>query len=128
MGDQGARFLVIADASGATPLHHACRSPETNVESIRFLVEQAPETIRQTDNAGNLPIHTACAFQSSLDIVKYLHQTNATSITTLNHQRLSPFQVAAREYANLDSGSRDVVFYLLRADPGFVLALAGHLP
>ena len=121
-GTQGVLFLVIADASGAPPLCHACCSDATHVKSIRLLVAQAPETILQTDNAGNLPIFVPSSHHP------YTLSSTFTKQNYFYHDLEPPASLAFPSGCSGVGELRDVVFYLQRADPGFVLQLTGHLP
>ena len=84
MESAGLNLSSRGDVTGALPLHIACQNPNTPIQLIEFLVERDPSTVRQTDNSGNLPIHSMCTFRPSLHKVKYLLSRDAESATSLN--------------------------------------------
>ena len=65
----------VADDEGMTPLHVACKNASLN--SIRLLVEAAPDSVRSPCNGGYTPLHRLC-MNRSIDkaeknqILKYL--------------------------------------------------------
>ena len=59
------------DNGGRTPFHLACRY-NTNLEIIKYLVDQKKCDLKEKDNFGETPFHLACQYNTNLEIIKYL--------------------------------------------------------
>mmetsp|Transcript_11558 Transcript_11558/g.28465 ORF Transcript_11558/g.28465 Transcript_11558/m.28465 type:complete len:95 (-) Transcript_11558:260-544(-) len=55
--------LKCIDDIARVPLHLACRSTHVTVATVQSLVEGWPESSRQNDYEGSLPIHLLCRNQ-----------------------------------------------------------------
>lgn len=70
------------------PVHLACGSGKTtSIESAKFLLEQWPESIKEPDGDGDLPVHHAVKRKTgALELTKYLVDQWPDSIKHKSHR------------------------------------------
>lgn len=57
-----------------TPIHYVVRAnPPT--ELVERLLQLAPDTAKVQDNGGNLPLHYACMYRASSDVIKIIFES-----------------------------------------------------
>ena len=64
----GVGTLSARDNDGNMPLHRLCRS-QPPVQVVKYILDQAPETVQKRTGGGDLPVTLACKFSASLDVV-----------------------------------------------------------
>ena len=60
------------DQYSMTPLHLCCKSAGTPYDIIEHLVRANPNTVRDQEHQGLLPLHYACAYGLSLEVLTLL--------------------------------------------------------
>jgi len=90
--------LQISNIDGAVPLHLLCRSSCASVRVFEFLVEQYPDSILARDGSGNLPIHTACHWSASSQVIRFLAEKDNTTlhISNKDYTEALPIHLACR--------------------------------
>jgi ankyrin repeat protein len=56
---------------GLLPLQVACQY-EAPLDVIKFLVEQWPDAVKETNQNGFLPLHIACSNKAPLEVIQFL--------------------------------------------------------
>ena len=68
-------WLSKQDHDGWLPLHHAIRHhtirDAASLETVRFLLQEEPESLQVADNKGRTPLHIACRY-SHITLIKAL--------------------------------------------------------
>lgn len=89
--------------SGSTLLHVA--SQQRNLENVKHLLKcSSPNSLKQKDKLGNLPLHYACT--SSLEMVKLFGPITMEDLHTLNNDGFAPVHLA------IESNRVKIVEYL----------------
>jgi len=85
---------VVVDRRGRTPLHFAVgnedRSPDP--ASVRILAETG--AARRADENGSLPMHYACAYGASVEVLKILLESVPSSTTAVDFKGRTPLHFA----------------------------------
>lgn len=117
--DASPATLEVKDSRGRLPLHNALH----NIEHVNALLALAPTAVREPDGAGDMPLHLAAQYSSSVDVVQALLAVDRTVANELS-RGCSPLQLAAQSNA-----AKDVVDVLLACtDPSIARAAwAGRL-
>ena len=89
----------VAGDSGRLPLHFACGNKNGSIGIIRLLID-APESVRHTDNSGDLPLHRLCHNNyldetAALQILDLLLEKHPDSIRHTNNNGHLPIHIAA---------------------------------
>lgn len=111
-----ARFASHAGSDGMTALHLACQHQCRDAEVVETLVEADPQVLLVRENHGMVPLHYACRFQASSEIVGLLLQL---------HPRLGHAAVSTRDrkgrtplyYAEQHGAPTDVIAMLREINP-----------
>ena len=88
--------MTTPDENGQLPLHAALQNNVT-LGSIKLLVKGNPSAVQSPDNSGALPLHIACQHhESSLSVVEYLLDLDATTLHTVDFDHNSVLHYACR--------------------------------
>eukprot|EP00956_Cyclotella_meneghiniana_P025306 scaffold52590_cov23-Cyclotella_meneghiniana.AAC.4 len=123
------------DDRGLTLLHAAAGSRGS--EFCKLLVKMKPDLVRTADIDGELPVHTACSFNSNGETTKYLLCSYPESINIPDSEGYCPLHyffrnlTSDRAGANISEQDLDVLRLLLHNDQGAVSKptnISGDLP
>jgi len=95
----------IRDKEGFLPLHHLCWSHETNVllADVELLVAAWPYALRvATTKRGMLPLHVACQYQVSTDVILFLIESYPLAAKVRNKRGELPLHIMAAASEKLD--------------------------
>uniref|UniRef100_A0A7S4MNM5 Ion transport domain-containing protein n=1 Tax=Odontella aurita TaxID=265563 RepID=A0A7S4MNM5_9STRA len=94
----GGKKLVAENVEGrhlATPLHLVCcRDPPPDV--VEVLIQASARPVQWPDANGMLPIHAACMYRASAEVVKLLVDAFPESLCKLDDKRRTPLHWATR--------------------------------
>lgn len=79
---------------GMLPIHFACSLKYNHLQNIQLLVKKQPESIKQVDDRGWLPIHYCAYNNRSGEIMSYLIQTYPQGCYEVNKKGQLPFHLA----------------------------------
>ena len=83
----GFREIKKADYSGMTALFRACGF-STPSDIVQYLIDLQPENLTRCSLIGKLPLHEACTYMMSLDIVQLLlKQKKCAKLQVLGQDR-----------------------------------------
>jgi ankyrin repeat protein len=99
----------------ANPGHLICAERNPNMDVVRCLFNFYPRMASTKDNCGDLPIHYAARYTSSIEVIRYLLQSNPTSTRHRGEGDLVPLQCS---FFNETSNRLAIKLCLLEADPG----------
>lgn len=99
----------------ANPGHLICAERNPNMEVVRSLFNFYPRMASTKDNCGDLPIHYAARYTSSIEVIRYLLQANPSSTRQRGEGDLVPLQCS---FFNETENRLAVKLCLLDADPG----------
>ena len=112
------------DDMGVTLLHHAAGS--SGPKFCKLLVKMKPDLVRTADIDGELPVHTACSFNSNGETTKYLLCSYPESINIPDSEGYCPLHyfflnlTSARVGTNISEQDLDVLRLPLHNDRGAV--------
>ena len=131
--------LSHRDDNGFLPIHHALNSalpsspssPSSQLDLIKFLIEQAPESILDSTSSGALPLHLACRRfgnddDGQLSVVQYLVKLYPESLGHRDCRGSFPLHYALLSHTNMH-----ILRFLTERYPlalEFVNPGMGHLP
>lgn len=98
------RFKEAAsyECGNETTLHRMIRN-DSPFDVVETLIQYAaPEIVQNQDNKGRLPLHCACLFRSSFEIVAALVQAYPDGVRVTDHQGKLPIHYACEERAPLN--------------------------
>lgn len=98
----------------ANPGHLICAERNPNMEVLRCLFNFYPRMASTKDNGGDLPIHYAARYSASIDVIRYLLQSNPGSTKQRGEGDMVPLQCS---FFNETNNRLAVVLCLLEADP-----------
>lgn len=98
----------------ANPGHLICAERNPNMEVVRCLFNFYPRMASTKDSGGDLPIHYAARYSSSIDVIQYLLQSNPASTKHRGEGDMVPLQCS---FFNETNNRLPVVLCLLGADP-----------
>eukprot|EP00934_Nitzschia_sp_Nitz4_P000975 Nitzschia sp. Nitz4//scaffold200_size39268//1369//2523//NITZ4_007609-RA/size39268-processed-gene-0.10-mRNA-1//-1//CDS//3329541265//975//frame0 len=117
--------LTHIDDEGLLPLHRALMSEctEPTLDTIKQLLQKAPETILQATGTGALPIHLACSLKgtSALSIVQHLVKLFPEALQHPDNKGLFPLDYAL----GISKPNEDIVELLSRLYPSPLARLDG---
>lgn len=96
---------------GATPIHLACMV-NAGFEMIKVLIQAHPESLRISDNNGDLPLHFACS-RGTADVVQLMLKINPNASKVSNKKGLVPLIFSVARFG----ACKDMVEELLRIYP-----------
>jgi ankyrin repeat protein len=68
--DDTPHWLRLRDGEGRLPIHRLFEiKPLPDIGIVQYMVRKWPESVRKWTSTGSLPIHLACAYSSSLDVL-----------------------------------------------------------
>lgn len=94
-GNDGQDSPMVKDVNGNLALHLACRhdSAET-FDTIKLLVEAAPEAVKETDVAGDYPLHLASFHHLPLEAIRFIARRYPEAIHMPDKSSYSPLDLA----------------------------------
>jgi len=111
-------MLQERDSSGALPIHAACGA-SAGLELTQLLITSGgARTLAAIDGNGSLPLHLFCGSGPSLQAVQQLGCLYPGFHATRTSRGDWPVLTAASS----SSSSLDVIYHLLRTNPGVVNA------
>ena len=88
-----------------TPLHVACLAQEPPpVWMTRGLLYAAPETCRQTDQGGRLPLHLLVATSAHIDTIRLLVEEYPPGVSHKDDRGFTPLQLLLKRNDPIQSG------------------------
>ena len=118
------------DKFGCTPLHYACGRHPQDADLIRLLIEKCPKSALVVDQFDRYPLHIACDYHASADIIAILIEADPGMNSVQQKTKFlgrRPIHIAL--YGKL---SKEAIECLLKADPSCVALTsktkAGRLP
>ena len=96
---------------GLLPLHFLCSLRHCRVENVKRMITTNPNSARQVDDRGWLPLHWAAKNSSTHDVLQYLIEIYPRSVFQATKKGHLPFQIAQM---NRDT---DVMDILLEHNP-----------
>lgn len=99
----------------ANPGHLICAERNPNMDVVRCLFNFYPRMASTKDFCGDLPIHYAARYSSSIDVIRYLLQSNPASTRHRGEGDMIPLQCS---FFNETSNRLAIKLCLLDADPG----------
>lgn len=109
------------DSLGDSFFHEICKNQPT-VEVIRLWLERNKDDVKRHGIGGHLPLHYACAFGASVDVIEVLIEAYPDSlITPDDHDNMLPLHFACRQGATIE-----VLEVLLEAHPEATFAEDNH--
>jgi len=113
--------LLGRDSLGNSFLHEICKN-DPSVEVIQVWLEFNKEDVERPGIGGHLPLHFACAFGASMDVVEILIEAFPESLATPDsNDKMLPLHVACR-----DGTSTEVLDLLMVAYPEATLVQDKH--
>lgn len=90
-------LLTLKDGpQGLTPLHVLLKHHTDYEDPMIFMLLRNPEIASITDDRGNTPLHYACMYGASLDVIKHLCVLFPRSLHLRNRDNVTPVQLAQR--------------------------------
>lgn len=112
----GSKVFASVDLMGNTPLHSAIRE-ETNVQSLRALIQAYPDALHMQTRYEDTPLHLACLRKVNCDVVREIAQASCVGLESAlvgkngkmclspllfkNRAGQTPFGIAMEEYRNV---------------------------
>lgn len=113
-------WIVGPDEKGLVwkrlPLHACCKKQPPK-EFIQELLGAWRESCSHKDNQRSLPLHYACAFGASIDVIELLLRSSPNSIMVRNRDGLTPIEIFRLACQEQEVASKDEILSLLERDP-----------
>jgi len=113
-------WIVGPDEKGLVwkrlPLHACCKKQPPK-EFIQELLSAWRESSSYKDNQRSLPLHYACAFGASVDVIELLLRSSPNSIMVRNRDGLTPIEIFRKACHEQEVASKDEILALLERDP-----------
>jgi ankyrin repeat protein len=79
-----------------TPLHLLLQSPCCTLESVEYMLDRYPTAALLADGRGWTPMHLACHYGASLDILKALARTSRQTVQQSTQRLEKPLHLACQ--------------------------------
>ena len=83
------RLMTTPDSNGQLPLHTALQN-NVRLGSIKLLVKGNPSALRTLENNFALPLHIACEYHESADVIQYLVGLDAPTLDAVEGTETQP--------------------------------------
>ena len=92
----GSSYIEVGNTYHTTLLHAACRNhnPIASIDIITMLIKQAPISLKMYDIKGCLPLHHACEFSNSEQVIIEVIRGNREALIIKNANGRIPLQMA----------------------------------
>ena len=93
-------LMATPGENGQLPLHRALQN-NVRLGSIKLLVRgklslQSRTGLQSSDNSGALPLHVACMYHKSTDVVQYLIGRDPSTLEAVDHENNTALHYACR--------------------------------
>lgn len=105
-------ILLRSQPHGDLPLHFATAYNTASVEVIRQLVEANSSTVGAQNSLGVSPLHQACLFHASYDVIKVLVEALPEAVYIEDAQGRTPWDIAKVNYFFFNPWNWKVLYLL----------------
>ena len=95
---------------GASVAHYASATCFNNVKVLEYILESLPSAMSRRDAFGNLPLHFAAGFSSSIENFRYLLSVYPEALTLKGRQQWLPIHVLV---SRIDRDNLDILKLML---------------